>query len=152
MIIVYTDGSCRGNGSEGAKGGWAYVVIDENDEIVSSGSGGELNTTNNRMEMSALLAACEIFNERAKYEPIEIYMDSAYCHNCFVQKWYKTWQKNGWINSKREPVKNRDLWEQIIPYFDNPNFHFRKVKGHSNSKWNNVVDKMAVAAAMALED
>lgn len=146
MIKVYTDGSCRGNGYEASRGGWAFVAIDENNEIICSNSGGESETTNNRMEMSALLAACRKFSEHT--ESVEINMDSAYCFNCFTQKWHENWQKNGWVNARKEPVKNKDLWEEIIPFFENPNYTFRKVKGHADDEWNNYVDNLAVTAAM----
>ena len=80
-------------------------------------------------------------------EKITIRTDSAYCHNCYTQKWYKNWQKNGWKNSKKEPVANKTLWLQLIPFFENTNFIFEKVKGHTGAKdWNNEVDKLAVEA------
>ena len=78
--------------------------------------------------------------------PLTIVTDSAYIHNCYSQKWYIKWRQNGWVNSKKEPVANKDLWEQIIPYFDNPNFKFEKTKGHADDTRNNYVDKLAVAA------
>jgi ribonuclease HI len=77
---------------------------------------------------------------------IVVYSDSAYVINCYKQKWYKKWQVNGWINSKKQPVANKELWEQLIPYFENPFFSFEKVAGHADNKYNNLVDEMAVKA------
>lgn len=82
-----------------------------------------------------------------KEDTATIYSDSAYIINCITQKWYKKWQTNGWRNSKKEPVANRELWERLIPYFENPRFSFEKVKGHSGEKdWNDYVDRLAVEA------
>ena len=154
QIKIYTDGACRANGTKNALGGWAYTII-YNDEVSLDGWGNEKGTTNNRMEMMAVIEALKNFVDLDK--DIILYTDSAYIHNCMKQKWYINWQKNGWVNATREPVKNKDLWEQIIPYFSNPLIHFEKVKGHSKNeneheKWNNVVDRLAVNAAKALEE
>ena len=77
----------------------------------------------------------------------EIYSDSAYLVNCYIQRWYKGWQQFGWYNSKNEPVKNQDLWEELIPCFENLHYSFIKIKGHSQDRWNDRVDKLAQAAA-----
>jgi ribonuclease HI len=73
-------------------------------------------------------------------------------HNCYTQKWYKNWEVNGWRNSKKEPVANKDLWEQLIKWFEMPEFEFKKVKGHATddsefTKWNNYVDELAQNAS-----
>lgn len=154
QIKIYTDGACKANGTKNALGGWAYTII-YNDEVRLDGWGNEKGTTNNRMEMMAVIEALKNFVDLDK--DIILYTDSAYIHNCMKQKWYVNWQKNGWVNAAREPVKNKDLWEQIIPYFSNPLIHFEKVKGHGkdeneHEKWNNVVDRLAVNAAKALEE
>lgn len=148
-MIVYTDGATSNNGYKGARGGWAYVVL-EKDKIIKEESGYVPEATNNRCELIALINACKaicnIWGEHI------IYSDSAYCINCYKQKWYKKWQQNRWLNSKKQPVANQELWEKLIPFFENPNFEFRKVEGHdTNSKsqnayWNNYVDKLAVKA------
>ena len=149
QIKIYTDGACRANGTKNALGGWAYTII-YNDELRLDGWGNEKETTNNRMEMMAIIKALKNFTVLDK--EIIVYTDSAYIHNCMKQKWYINWQKNGWVNAAREPVKNKDLWEQIIPYFSNPFISFEKVKGHNGDKWNEYVDKLAVRAAKALEE
>lgn len=138
-ITVYTDGACSGNPGPG---GWGAVLM--YGENIRELSGGEKETTNNRME---ILAAIEAL--RALKEPCEvsIYTDSAYVCNCFQQKWYVNWQKNGWRNSQKKPVENRDLWEQLLELIDVHQVHWYKVKGHSGDKWNERADVLAVQAA-----
>lgn len=147
MVEIYTDGATSNNGYEGSYGGWAFIVV-ENDKIIRAGKGHEDNTTNNQCELIAIINACYYAEELGA--PVTIFSDSAYCVNCYKQKWYKNWLKNGWVNSKNEPVANRILWERLIPFFENPNFSFEKVKGHSINKYNNIVDKMAVEAKECL--
>lgn len=149
QIKIYTDGACRANGTKNALGGWAYAII-YNDELRLEEWGNEKETTNNRMEMMAVVEALKNFTDLD--EEIVICTDSAYIYNCIKQKWYVNWQKNGWVNAAREPVKNKDLWEQIIPYFSNPLISFEKIKGHHGDKWNEYVDRLAVKAAKALEE
>ena len=150
-LKIYTDGSCKGNGGSNSRGGWAFVFINEEEEIILKLSGGELNTTNNRMELTAVIEAiriAEIFAKSHRVIYCEIYTDSAYIHNCIKQKWYKNWQSNGWITSKKTPVLNKDLWMQLVPYFEDARFDFFKVKGHTGKQdWNDMVDKLAQNAA-----
>lgn len=152
---IYTDGSTKGNGKKFSFGGWAYAIYDENDNLIHFNAGAENDTTNNKMEMTAILKgikAIKILNLNNS-EPfnVEIFTDSAYIHNCYKDKWYLTWKRNGWVNSKREPVKNKELWEELIQYFDNTLFSFYKVKGHANSEQNILVDKLAVEASTKLQ-
>ena len=143
---IYTDGATSKNGYEGAKGSWAWVIIDDDNNIISKGDGHSNNVTNNQCELNALINACRMFNMIRPFDTVEVYSDSAYCINCYQQKWWEKWLKNGWLNSKKEPVANKELWESLIPYFENPNFNFNKVKGHADNYWNNYVDRMAVEA------
>ena len=153
-FTIYTDGSCKGNGKSNNAGGYAFIILydDEFDpnkqHIKVEYSRGVKNTTNNRMELSAIIDAfkCLYFYSTSSC-PVELYTDSAYFHNCYTQKWWKNWVKNGWKNSKKEPVKNRDLWEKLIPYMENSLITFKKVKGHNGDYWNEKVDSMAQAAA-----
>ena len=152
-FIIYTDGSCKGNGKENNCGGFAFVILNDNGEVVAKRSKQELNTTNNRMEMRAIVSA---IGEVMQYINttnflVEIYSDSAYVHNCKIQQWYKSWRKNNWKNSKKEPVKNKDLWEILTFFFDDERFIFNKVKGHAGNKFNELVDKLAVAASDGIE-
>ena len=150
---IYTDGSTKGNGKNFSFGGWAYAIYNEDGKLVNSNSGAEYQTTNNRMELMAIINAIDEIQKMdlSEIAMIEIYTDSAYIHNCYKDGWYINWQKNGWVNSKKEPVKNKDLWEMLIPYFDKDMFLFGKVKGHANSKENNYVDELAVAASTKIQ-
>ena len=143
---IYTDGATSNNGYKGSRGGWAWVIVDNNNKIVTQGYGAGREVTNNQCELMALIEACQEAKKDDNY--YTIYSDSAYIINCYQQKWYKKWQQNGWINSKKDPVANQDLWEMLIPYFENPKFEFIKVKGHSTDYWNNYVDRMAVNARL----
>ena len=143
---IYTDGATSGNGYEGAQGGWAWILLDENENISDSCMCHEDNVTNNYCELRAVINACRFFELNKENKDCIVYSDSAYIINCYKQKWYKKWQTNGWLNSKKQPVANKELWEKIIPYFENPHFSFEKVAGHANDKWNNFVDGMAVYA------
>ncbi len=145
---IYTDGSTRGNGKENAVGGWAYVVINENGEKVWENSGSEIETTNQRMELTAAIMALE--HSLAVFhigDTFVLYTDSAYLHNCYEQKWYDNWILNGWKNAKKQPVANKDLWLRLVPFFTSWGFEFKKVKGHAGDKWNEYVDTLAQGEA-----
>lgn len=144
---AYTDGATSNNGYEGATGGWAFCILDENEVVIEANSGKLTPATNNQCELTAMINACDWL--KANCVPgarHEIYSDSAYIINCYIQKWYKKWQINGWRNSKKEPVANKQLWEKLIPFFEDSNFEFYKVEGHSTNKYNNLVDRLAVEA------
>jgi len=146
-IDIYTDGATSGNGSANARGGWAYVFYAEGARTVSA-YGGEIGTTNNRMELMAAIKGIEA--ARALYgakQHLHIITDSAYLCNCYEQKWYKNWERNGWYTSAKKPVLNRDLWEQLIPYFKDSHNLFIKVKGHAGNENNELVDKLAKKGA-----
>lgn len=141
---IYTDGATSNNGAANAQGGWAYVIINDVDTIVAQDCGHIDNATNNICELTALIKACEA----AKVFPtfFTIYSDSAYAINCYKQQWYKKWEINGWKTSAKLPVANKELWEKLIPFFEDNKYNFEKVKGHANDKWNNLVDELAVKA------
>ena len=126
-LQIFTDGACSGNGQKkNAPGGWGAVLIygDHKKEIY----GGEISTTNNRMEIIALIQSLK----QLKKDNLsaDIFSDSAYLINCFKNKWYISWKKNGWITSSKTPVLNRELWEELIELVGNHNLTFYKVKGH----------------------
>jgi ribonuclease HI len=135
-IEIFTDGACQGNPGPG---GWAWAVAPDG---VRHGSGGSPRTTNQRMEVQAVLEAL-----RANEGPIVIVSDSTYVVNCFRDRWYVKWQRNGWKNSKKEPVANVDLWEPLIQLVLDRQPQFRWVKGHSGNRMNDLVDQLAVVAA-----
>ena len=142
MISIYTDGSCRDNGKKGAIGAWGYIIID-NDIIVRCAAESVEDTTNQIMELTAALQCCKAAEELySSFTDICIYSDSAYLINCINDKWYEKWEHNGWTTSKKQAVINPDLWKELIPFFEKANFHFKKVKGHANNRWNNEIDQM----------
>jgi ribonuclease HI len=141
MITVYTDGSCLGNPGPG---GWAWAVPGGR-----FASGADPRTTNQRMEVTAVLRALESLRAEAAGGAILVRSDSAYVVNCFRQRWWAGWQRRGWRNSQGKAVANRDLWEPLLDLALDPAVpvRFEWVKGHSGDRWNDVVDELAVAAA-----
>ncbi len=127
-LNIYTDGACSGNQNETNLGGWGAVL--EFGEHRKELYGGEADTTNNRMEMKALIAAFEAIKKDG--QTIRVFSDSAYLMDCFRKKWYVNWQKNGWKTAQKKPVGNRELWETLLPYLDRHDISFFRVKGHVN--------------------
>ena len=147
-IELYTDGACSGNPGPG---GWAFVVVDQGVATYNTG-GSEKHTTNNRMELTALVEACKYIDKNSTFgTQWIIYTDSAYCANCYSAGWWRKWMSNGWMTSQKKPVLNQDLWEKLIPYFQRPDISFCKVKGHANNQFNNIVDELAVSWRMENE-
>ena len=143
---IWCDGASSNNGKSNSCGGWAYLIVKDG-AIIKSNSGGQLNATNNQMELlSALNGLKEIEKIISPFDSVDIYSDSAYFINCVKQKWYKAWEKNGWKTASKQPVLNQNLWNELISYFDSCQFDFNKTKGHCGIKFNELVDSMAVAA------
>jgi len=131
IVRIYTDGGCSGNQSDENIGGWGAIL--EYGEHRKELYGGELNTTNNRMEMTALIEALSALKKEGL--ELEVFSDSSYVMNCFREKWYVSWRKNGWKNSKKEPVDNRELWEKLLELVEKQgDVKFFRVKGHVNLK------------------
>ena len=142
-LEIYTDGSCKKLGREMTFGGWSFVAIKDSKEIYEA-AGGERDTTNQRMELEAIRRALEYASSvRRPTEKVIIYSDSAYAINCYLQEWYTQWITNGWRNANKKPVANQDLWIEIVPYFDNFWYDFKKVEGHAGNIWNELCDKLA---------
>lgn len=138
-VVVFTDGACSGNPGPG---GWAWAVAPGG---TPCGSGGTARTTNQRMEVQAVLEAIRALPAA---HPIIVTSDSTYVVNCFRDAWWVGWRKRGWKNASKQPVANRDLWEPLIDLvLARGNVTFRWVKGHSGDPMNDLVDRMAVAAA-----
>ena len=134
-VIIYTDGACSGNPGPG---GWgAILMCDGNTKEIS---GGCKETTNNIMEITAVLSALKILKTDCE---VEVYSDSAYVVNAFKDNWINNWKKNGWINSKKESVKNKELWIELDELVKKYNVKFNKVKGHSDNEYNNRCDELA---------
>lgn len=126
-VRIYTDGACSGNQNENNIGGWGAILEYNNQS--KEVYGGEANTTNNRMELMALIEALKVL--KSSELALEIYSDSAYLVNCFQQGWYQKWRLNGWKNSQKEPVENQDLWQDLIQQIEAfPKVLFFNIKGH----------------------
>ena len=135
---IYTDGACSGNPGPG---GWGAVIFDNNNKQKNI-SGSEENTTNNRMELSAAIMALEEVNTNSE---ITIYTDSTYVKNG-ITEWVLKWKENGWKNSSKEPVKNRDLWVKLDNLCEQNIMNWKWIKGHSSNKYNNLADELATKA------
>jgi ribonuclease HI len=143
VTVVYTDGACLGNPGPG---GWGWAVDVRRSDTAGElfGSGGEPHTTNQRMEIQAVIEAL-----RAIDGDVLVVSDSTYVVNCFKQKWWVGWLRKGWRNSQGKPVANRDLWEELFALALDPNRRvtFEWVKGHSGDQMNDLVDTLATEAA-----
>ena len=128
VLRLYTDGACANNQGDENFGGWGTIL--EFGEHRKELYGGEVNTTNNSMELTAVIEGFKALKRDGLQ--VEVFSDSAYVMNCFRDKWYVNWQKNGWRNSKKEPVENRELWEELIGLASKHNVSFYRVKGHVN--------------------
>lgn len=136
-ITIYTDGACSGNPGPG---GWGAILImgDVRKEI----SGGSENTTNNIMELSAVIEALKLLKRPCK---VNVFSDSAYVVNAFNQKWIYGWIKKNWRTAGGDPVKNKELWQELYSLTKVHDVTFNKVKGHADNEFNNRCDEMAVA-------
>ena len=134
-VIIYTDGACSGNPGPG---GWGTILMykDSKKEI----SGYKEDTTNNVMEITAVIEGLKLLKEPCK---VQIYSDSAYVVNAFNQHWIENWIKKNWQNSKKEPVKNKELWLELYALVKQHEVQFIKVKGHSDNEFNNRCDELA---------
>ena len=143
MLIAYTDGACAGNPGPG---GWAWAI-----DGGASESGGEAVSTNQRMEVNAVLEALRTLLPRTT-GVVRIVSDSTYVVNCFKQRWWANWERNGWRNSQKQPVANQDLWKPLIDVVkaDMARVEFVWVKGHSGNPMNDLVDRLAVAACKVM--
>lgn len=134
-VLLYTDGACSGNPG---KGGWGAILIFEGREKELSGF--EAETTNNRMELTAAIEGLKAL----KYPcSVDLYSDSSYLVNAFKNNWLEGWKKNGWKNSSKEDVKNKDLWQELDRLCGIHQIKWIKVKGHSDNEYNNRCDKLA---------
>ena len=134
-VIIYTDGACSGNPGPG---GWGSILMmGENRKEIS---GGKKDTTNNVMELTAVIEALKLLKRPCK---VDLYSDSAYVVNAFLQNWILGWIKNGWKNSSKEEVKNKGLWQELFSLTKIHDVTFHKVKGHADNEYNNRCDELA---------
>lgn len=149
-LEVYTDGSLKRAGKS-TYGAWGFIVVKDGHQIHAE-HGVEHNTTNQRMELMALVKALAYLAEhRPPNERAVIYSDSAYIINCYQQEWYINWENNGWLTSSKKEVSNQDLWYHIVPYFDNFWYTFLKVPAHCGNYWNERCDELVQAEAEKLK-
>ncbi|MEG0872687.1 MAG: ribonuclease HI [Clostridia bacterium] len=137
-VDIYTDGACSGNPGPG---GWGAVVIYNG--VEKQISGGQKDTTNNKMEIMAVVKGLEILKESCN---VKIYSDSAYVVNSVEKGWVYSWKKNNWIKSNKQKAKNIELWEELLRLMSVHEVSFIKVKGHSDNKYNNICDMLATTA------
>lgn len=135
-VDVYTDGACSGNPGPG---GWGAIVI--YGQHIRELSGGEENTTNNRMELTAVIEALSILKESCV---VNLYSDSKYVIDGLRLGWAEGWKKNGWRKSNKKPALNPDLWEEVLSLVSEHDMNYIWVKGHADNKFNNRCDEMAV--------
>ena len=134
-VVIYSDGACSGNPGPG---GWAAILDYKGNAKEISGFDPE--TTNNRMELLAVIKGLLALKERCF---VEVYTDSAYIHNAFSKGWIIAWQNNGWRTAAKKPVENQDLWKLLINETKGHVVKFFKVKGHADSEMNNRCDQLA---------
>ena len=135
-VDVYTDGACSGN--PGVGGYCAILTFNGVEKVIS---GCVADTTNNRMELLAVIKGLEALKEQCE---VDLYSDSQYVVDAFVKGWIDSWQTNGWKNASKSPVKNVDLWQELLLLYAKHKVNFIKVKGHSDNEYNNKCDKIAV--------
>ena len=136
-VTIYTDGACSGNPGPGD---WGAIL--EWNGVEKELSGGENPTTNNRMELLAVISALEKLNQSCI---VELYSDSKYVIDALTKGWLTSWIKNGWRKADKKPVLNVDLWQRLLPLLEKHEMHYHWVKGHAENEKNNRCDQMAVA-------
>ena len=141
-VIIYTDGACSGNPGPG---GWGAILM--YNETSKEISGANKDTTNNVMELTAVIEALKLLKYKCN---VKLYSDSAYVVNAFNQGWIYNWKKNNWKTASKEPVKNQELWEELYSLVQKHKVEFIKVKGHSDNEYNNRCDFLATSAIKKL--
>ena len=134
-VVIYTDGACSGNPGPG---GWGTILMYK--DIKKEISGGCKETTNNIMELTAVIEGLKLLKYPCE---VDLYSDSAYVINAFLQGWIYNWLKNNWKTSSNEPVRNKELWQKLYDLTKKHKVNFIKVKGHSDNEFNNRGDEMA---------
>lgn len=141
-VTIYTDGACSGNPGPG---GWGAILMYKGNK--KEISGGKENTTNNVMELTAVIESLKLLKFPCK---VNLYSDSAYVVNAFLQKWINNWQKNNWKTADKQDVKNKELWQELLTLTKTHQVTFIKVKGHADNEYNNRCDELARQAISSL--
>ena len=136
-VVIYTDGACSGNPGPG---GWGAILMYKG--VKKEISGGNKQTTNNIMELTAVIEGLKMLKFPCE---VDLYSDSAYVVNAFEQKWIFGWLKNNWKTAGKDPVKNKELWQELYSLTKIHTVNFIKVKGHSDNEFNNRCDELARA-------
>ena len=136
-VEIYTDGACSGNPGPG---GWGAIL--RYNGVEKELSGGEAQTTNNRMELTGVISALQALKEPCI---VELYSDSKYVIDALEKGWAVSWRKRGWIKSDKKPALNSDLWEILLKLTEKHQLHYHWVKGHADNEYNNRCDALAVA-------
>ena len=136
-VEIYTDGACSGNPGPG---GWGAILVYQSHE--KELSGGEANTTNNRMELTAVISALSVLKEPCK---VRLMTDSKYVSDAITLGWAEAWRRNNWIKSDKKPALNSDLWEKLLELLEAHDVEFIWIKGHAGHSYNERCDRLAVA-------
>ncbi|MFQ3547034.1 MAG: ribonuclease HI [Termitinemataceae bacterium] len=149
QLLVFTDGGCSGNPGPG---GWAYILVLAGAGILAERWGAEMNTTNNRMELSAAVLALEAVSadQTLKDCVITLYTDSQYVQKG-ITNWIQGWKRNGWRTSSKEPVKNQDLWLRLDQLAGQLAIEWRWIKGHAGNQYNERVDRLTQTAIASVQ-
>lgn len=142
-VTIYTDGGCRGNGKENNVGAYGIVLMHEKEDgtlLKREVSKGFRNVTNNQMELSAVIEALTLLKFPCE---VDLYTDSKYVCDAINKKWLEGWVKKGWKNASKQPVKNKELWQMLIPLLETHIVKFNWVKGHADNFFNNRCDELA---------
>lgn len=142
-VTIYTDGACSGNPGPG---GWGAILMYQ--DIKKEISGSKKDTTNNVMELTAVIEALKLLKYPCN---VSVYSDSAYVVNAFLQKWIINWQKNNWKTADKSDVKNKELWQELLELTNIHTVKFIKVKGHADNEFNNRCDELARNAIKGLD-
>ncbi len=143
-VTIYTDGACSGNPGPG---GWCAILEYAGQEKMISG--GEANTTNNRMELTAVIAALEALKEPCA---VELYSDSKYVIDALEKGWARGWRARGWVKADKKPALNPDLWQRLLTLCAQHTLRYHWVKGHAANEKNNRCDKQAVLESQRFQD
>ncbi len=143
-VCIYSDGACSGNPGPG---GWGAILVCRHPPARKEINGGEASTTNNRMELTAILQALACLQEPCS---VIVTTDSQYVANAFTKGWLARWQQNGWRTANKQPVKNRELWQELVELSAPHDVHWVWVKGHAGHPENERADALAVAAREAV--
>lgn len=153
-LKIYADGGCRGNQSDNNIGAYGFIILDENDNVMHKEAKAFKNTTNNKMELLGVIKAIEYINSTYNNSSfiLEIYSDSSYVCDAFNKGWINGWIKNNWLTAKKQLVKNKDLWSQLLSCSKQHSLNFKWIKGHAGNDYNEMCDNLLNVAMNEYKD